>query len=88
MYTVGKEDNDMEKMLTGNEAIARGFYEAGGKIATSYPGSPTVQVLEACKQYDGVYGEFSTKHKTTWYTRGNLLNYYFSFAGTNWRKFR
>lgn len=63
MYTVGKEDNDMEKMLTGNEAIARGFYEAGGKIATSYPGSPTVQILEACKKYEGVYSEFSTNEK-------------------------
>ncbi|MCH4886619.1 indolepyruvate ferredoxin oxidoreductase [Acidaminobacter sp. JC074] len=50
-------------MMTGNEAIARGFYEAGGKIATSYPGSPTVQILEAAKQYEGVYGEFSTNEK-------------------------
>lgn len=50
-------------MLTGNEAIARGFYEAGGKIATSYPGSPTVQILEALKQYDSVYAEFSTNEK-------------------------
>ena len=50
-------------MLTGNEAIARGFYEAGGKIATSYPGSPTVQILEALKQYDKVYAEFSTNEK-------------------------
>ncbi len=50
-------------MLTGNEAIARGFHEAGGKMATSYPGSPTVQILEACKQYDNVYAEFSTNEK-------------------------
>lgn len=54
----------MEKlMMTGNEAIARGFYEAGGKIVTSYPGSPTVQILEAARQYKGVYGEFSTNEK-------------------------
>lgn len=53
----------MKKMLTGNEAIARGFYEAGGKLATSYPGSPTVQILESIKQYDGIYSEFSTNEK-------------------------
>lgn len=52
-----------QDILTGNEAIARGFYEAGGKIATSYPGSPTVQILEATKQYEGVYSEFSTNEK-------------------------
>jgi indolepyruvate ferredoxin oxidoreductase alpha subunit len=52
-----------QDILTGNEAIARGFYEAGGKIATSYPGSPTVQILEACKSYDDVYAEFSTNEK-------------------------
>lgn len=52
-----------EKMMTGNEAVARGFYEADGKIATSYPGSPTVQILEAVKGYDGVYAEFSTNEK-------------------------
>lgn len=50
-------------MLTGNEAIARGFYEAGGKVAASYPGSPTVQILSHIKQYDGIYGEFSTNEK-------------------------
>jgi indolepyruvate ferredoxin oxidoreductase alpha subunit len=52
-----------KEMLTGNEAIARGFYEAGGKLATSYPGSPTVQILETIKQYEGVYAEFSTNEK-------------------------
>jgi len=40
-----------ERILTGNEAIAQGFYEAGGIIATSYPGSPTVEVIEKLKEY-------------------------------------
>jgi indolepyruvate ferredoxin oxidoreductase alpha subunit len=52
-----------QDILTGNEAIARGFYEAGGKMATSYPGSPTVQILEECKKQEGVYAEFSTNEK-------------------------
>ncbi|MGM0378395.1 MAG: thiamine pyrophosphate-dependent enzyme [Bacillota bacterium] len=51
------------KMLTGNEAVARGFYEAGGKLASSYPGSPTVGLLTALKKYDSIYSEFSTNEK-------------------------
>ncbi|ABR47838.1 Indolepyruvate ferredoxin oxidoreductase [Alkaliphilus metalliredigens QYMF] len=50
-------------VLTGNEALVRGFYEAGGLVAASYPGSPTVEVLETIKSYEGVYAEFSTNEK-------------------------
>lgn len=51
------------KVMTGNEAISRGFYEAGGLVAASYPGSPTVEILEKLKLYDEVYSEFSTNEK-------------------------
>lgn len=51
------------KIMTGNEAISRGFYEAGGMIATSYPGSPTVGILTSMKKFDEVYSEFSTNEK-------------------------
>lgn len=50
-------------MMTGNEAIARGFYEAGGVIASSYPGSPTVGIIATMNQYEEVYSEFSTNEK-------------------------
>ncbi|WP_459130118.1 thiamine pyrophosphate-dependent enzyme [Guggenheimella bovis] len=50
-------------VMTGNEAIARGFYEAGGEIAASYPGSPTVELLEAIERYPEIYSEFSTNEK-------------------------
>ncbi|WP_432664687.1 indolepyruvate ferredoxin oxidoreductase subunit alpha [Wukongibacter baidiensis] len=50
-------------VFTGNEAIARGFYEGGGKVATSYPGSPTVDVIENTGHYENVYSEFSTNEK-------------------------
>lgn len=50
-------------VMTGNEAIARGFYEVGGKVATSYPGSPTVDVIENTKRYENIYSEFSTNEK-------------------------
>jgi indolepyruvate ferredoxin oxidoreductase, alpha subunit len=52
-----------KRILTGNEAISRGFYEAGGIIASSYPGSPTVEVIEKTKEYKEVYSEFSTNEK-------------------------
>lgn len=52
-----------KKVLTGNQAIARGFYEAGGDIATSYPGSPTVEIIESIKAYKEIYSEFSINEK-------------------------
>lgn len=50
-------------VLSGNQAIARGFYESGGRVAASYPGSPTVEILESMKEYDEIYSEFSTNEK-------------------------
>ena len=52
-----------KKILTGNEAISRGFWEAGGMIATSYPGSPTVQILDSLKQYEEIYSDWGTNEK-------------------------
>lgn len=51
-------------LMTGNQAIARGFYEAGGLVAASYPGSPTVEILETIKrEYKQIYSEFSVNEK-------------------------
>ncbi|MBU5294783.1 4Fe-4S binding protein [Anaerosalibacter bizertensis] len=50
-------------VLSGNQAIARGFYEGGGRVAASYPGSPTVEILESMKEYEEIYSEFSTNEK-------------------------
>lgn len=52
-----------KRVLTGNEAIARGFYEAGGLVASSYPGSPTVEILERIRQYEGIEASFTTNEK-------------------------
>lgn len=50
--------------MTGNQAVARGFYEAGGHIAASYPGSPTVEILETVKEFcPDAYAEFSINEK-------------------------
>ncbi|WP_341350010.1 thiamine pyrophosphate-dependent enzyme [Clostridium polynesiense] len=54
----------MEKVvMTGNEAVSRGFWEAGGTIASSYPGSPTVSILESMKTYEDIYAEWGTNEK-------------------------
>ena len=41
----------MNKLLTGNEAIARGAWEAGVKFASAYPGTPSTEILENTALY-------------------------------------
>ena len=54
----------MKKLLTGNEAIARGFYEAGGKVASAYPGTPSTEILENISGYKGeLYCEWAPNEK-------------------------
>ena len=53
----------MKKLLTGNEAIARGAYEAGCSVATAYPGTPSTEILENISQYEEIYSEWSTNEK-------------------------
>ena len=36
----------MKKVMTGNEAIARGAFEAGVKVAAAYPGTPSTEIME------------------------------------------
>ena len=55
----------MKRLMTGNEALARGCYEAGVKVATGYPGTPSSEILENMVQYkDVIYSEWSTNEKT------------------------
>ncbi len=56
-------EKNNKKIMTGNQAIARGFYEAGGLVASSYPGSPTVEILESVQSYPEVDAHFSTNEK-------------------------
>ena len=53
----------MKKLLTGNEAIARGAYEAGCLVAAAYPGTPSTEILENISKYDEIYSEWSTNEK-------------------------
>ncbi len=53
-----------EKMiLLGNEAIARGAYEAGVKVSAAYPGTPSTEISEAIAKYKEVYAEWSPNEK-------------------------
>ncbi len=53
----------MRVMLTGNEAIARGAYEAGVKVAMGYPGTPSSEILENVARYKEIYCEWSVNEK-------------------------
>lgn len=53
----------MRRILLGNEAIARGAYEAGVKVSTAYPGTPSTEITEAMAKYNEVYVEWSPNEK-------------------------
>jgi indolepyruvate ferredoxin oxidoreductase, alpha subunit len=53
----------MNKLLSGNEALALGAYHAGVRVATAYPGTPSTEILETIAQYKDVYAEWSTNEK-------------------------
>ena len=53
----------MKVLMSGNEAIARGMYEAGIRFAAAYPGTPSTEILEEFAKYDGVYAEWSPNEK-------------------------
>ncbi|MGB9700308.1 MAG: indolepyruvate ferredoxin oxidoreductase subunit alpha [Thermodesulfobacteriota bacterium] len=50
-------------ILSGNEAIARGAYESGVKVAAAYPGTPSTEILESLSRYDGMHVEWSPNEK-------------------------
>lgn len=53
----------MKKILLGNQAIARGAYEAGATVATAYPGTPSTEITENIAKYDEIYAEWSPNEK-------------------------
>ena len=50
-------------LLSGNEAVARGAYEAGVTVGVGYPGTPSTEVLENLVRYDGVHCEWAPNEK-------------------------
>ena len=53
----------MKRLLSGNEAVARGAWEAGVKVAAGYPGTPSTEILENLARYPNVYAEWSPNEK-------------------------
>ncbi len=51
------------KMLSGNEAIARGMWEAGVGVASAYPGTPSTEILENYAIFPNVYAEWASNEK-------------------------
>lgn len=51
------------KIMLGNEAIARGAYEAGVKVSAAYPGTPSTEISENIVKYPEVYAEWSPNEK-------------------------
>ena len=51
------------ELMSGNEAIARGAWEAGASIGVAYPGTPSTETMESFATYEGVYAEWCTNEK-------------------------
>ena len=53
----------MKQLMLGNEAVARGLYEAGCAFVSSYPGTPSTEVTEAAAKYPEMYAEWAPNEK-------------------------
>ncbi len=53
----------MKKLMLGNEAVARGAYEAGVRVVASYPGTPSTEITENIAKYDEIYSEWAPNEK-------------------------
>ena len=54
---------DNYKLLSGNEALAQGAYEAGVKFASSYPGTPATDILEFFTQFKEIDAQWAINEK-------------------------
>ena len=53
----------MKTLMLGNEAVARGLYEAGCRFVSSYPGTPSTEITEAAARYPEIYAEWAPNEK-------------------------
>ncbi len=53
----------MKELMLTNQAIARGAYEAGVKVLSAYPGTPSTEIAENFVKHDGVYAEWAPNEK-------------------------
>ena len=55
----------MKKLLLGNEAVARGLFEAGCRVVSSYPGTPSTEITEYASKYNEIYSEWAPNEKVS-----------------------
>ena len=53
-------------LMLGNEALARGAWESGVRVAAAYPGTPSTEIVANLAAYEGVYAEWSTNEKVAY----------------------
>lgn len=53
----------MKQLMLGNAAVARGCYEAGVRVVSSYPGTPSTEITENAVKYDEIYCEWAPNEK-------------------------
>lgn len=53
----------MKELMLGNKAVARGLYEAGCKVVSSYPGTPSTEITEEAALYNEIYCEWAPNEK-------------------------
>mgnify|MGYP000764355750 FL=1 len=53
----------MKELMLGNKAVARGLYEAGCCVISSYPGTPSTEITECAAKYDEIYAEWAPNEK-------------------------
>lgn len=53
----------MKQFLSGNEAVARGLYEASVTVGSAYPGTPSTEIFENLNQYENIYHEWAPNEK-------------------------
>ena len=54
----------MSELMLGNQAVARGLYEAGVSVISSYPGTPSTEIFENLPQYkEDIYSEWAPNEK-------------------------
>lgn len=53
----------MKRLMIGNEAVARGAWEAGVRVVSSYPGTPSTEITESIVKFDDIYVEWAPNEK-------------------------
>jgi len=72
----------MKTLMLGNEAAARGLYEAGCSFVSSYPGTPSTEITECAAKYPEIYAEWAPNEKVAMEAAfGASLAGYRSFCG-------